>query len=950
MRGKAIGLMTLLVLVIASTSFAAVCPQVTTLGTLTGGHRFEPLRVAVDSAGNAYVTDAQNDVVNVYNPLGDRVKSVWTKYPLGVAVDDSGKVYVGSIDRHGTDKGKVAVYDSNLNPLYNLGGQFKKPLGIATSADWVYVADTQANAIKVFDITSGAYKSQFGGVGGVKLIRPSNVTVVTVDSAPDYIIVSDRSLAYNDCTYVPAGQTCDPNLQGLGAKVHVFTHTVDALGNDSWTLEKSLGDHGYQDVAGKLALIGGIAIDNAGRIIVSDRTKHYLHVFDSATGNPVCTITYNGSPGSLPQGLAATADGRLFVGASGRVIELGLDTYTKMMVSPAELAYSAQECGSPPADKTVTVSNGGPGTLSFDVTSDATWLTSSYISNTISGVGSVDVAVSVDKSGLNVGTFTNTLTVASASGEQTVTVTLEVLPPSTLNVSPSSLSFSANGGNPPAQTLGIELSGGGTWSATSDSAWLGVSPSSGSSSLIAAQVGVDATGLSNGQHTGNIIVDGSCIAAAVVVPVTLDVVAGGTIDVTTNNADASFTITGPETYSGTGTSYTVSGASVGTYTVEFGDVAGFKTPEDCSIDVTNGATATCNGEYTDIRKRLNILATAGNTIGLATNELMIYNGIGDFVGTILLQDEASIRFWDSAVSASGDVDGDGFEELVVSHDVGVITGLRLNGSVVQGLNFTPFADKAYVDLAVADVNGDGVDEIIASALNWSANGAAVRVFSYDALTQNVVDTGVNFIAYTGADWKTSTANDRRGVRIATGDIDGDGVAEILTVQGGGYSEHNILVKMFDVDASGGLGNWKATNAGSIGVNDISSYYSDIAAGDLDADGIDEIIISDTPGMTALTQPITVRAYSAAGGSLAETTVDSVRGVEVAAGDLDFDGVAEIVVGEGAFKEQNAATSMVSVFEYDGVNGKLVGSGVTFNAFGGQQVYGVRVAVGQLGSE
>jgi hypothetical protein len=463
-------------------------------------------------------------------------------------------------------------------------------------------------------------------------------------------------------------------------------------------------------------------------------------------------------------------------------------------------------------------------------------------------------------------------------------------------------------------------------------------------------VGVDATGLSNGQHTGNIIVDGSCIAAAVVVPVTLDVVAGGTIDVTTNNADASFTITGPETYSGTGTSYTVSGASVGTYTVEFGDVAGFKTPEDCSIDVTNGATATCNGEYTDIRKRLNILATAGNTIGLATNELMIYNGIGDFVGTILLQDEASIRFWDSAVSASGDVDGDGFEELVVSHDVGVITGLRLNGSVVQGLNFTPFADKAYVDLAVADVNGDGVDEIIASALNWSANGAAVRVFSYDALTQNVVDTGVNFIAYTGADWKTSTANDRRGVRIATGDIDGDGVAEILTVQGGGYSEHNILVKMFDVDASGGLGNWKATNAGSIGVNDISSYYSDIAAGDLDADGIDEIIISDTPGMTALTQPITVRAYSAAGGSLAETTVDSVRGVEVAAGDLDFDGVAEIVVGEGAFKEQNAATSMVSVFEYDGVNGKLVGSGVTFNAFGGQQVYGVRVAVGQLGSE
>ncbi len=70
---------------------------------------------------------------------------------------------------------------------------------------------------------------------------------------------------------------------------------------------------------------------------------------------------------------------------------------------------------------------------------------------------------------------------------------------------------------------------------------------------------------------------------------------------------------------------------------------------------------------------------------------------------------------------------------------------------------------------------------------------------------------------------------------------------------------------------------------------------------------------------------------------------------MAAGDLDFDGKAEIVVGEGAFKE-NSATSLVSVFEYDDANGTLVGTGVSFNAFEGQQVYGVRVATGQLVNE
>ncbi len=151
--------------------------------------------------------------------------------------------------------------------------------------------------------------------------------------------------------------------------------------------------------------------------------------------------------------------------------------------------------------------------------------------------------------------------------------------------------------------------------------------------------------------------------------------------------------------------------------------------------------------------------------------------------------------------------------------------------------------------------------------------------------------------------------------------------------------------MFDVES-----NWTVRSVGSIEVNDIKSYYSDITAGDLDADGVDEIIISYSPTLTALTQPITVRAYSAAGDLLAGTTVDSIRGVEVAAGDLDFDGAAEIVVGEGAFREQNNFNSSVRVFEYDAVKSELADTGVNFNAFDGQQVYGVRVATGLLVSE
>jgi hypothetical protein len=449
-------------------------------------------------------------------------------------------------------------------------------------------------------------------------------------------------------------------------------------------------------------------------------------------------------------------------------------------------------------------------------------------------------------------------------------------------------------------------------------------------------VSVDASTI-GADRSGSITVDGSCISGGpVVVPVTVDVISGGTIDVTTNNDAASFTITGPDTYSGTGRSFSVSGATVGTYTVEFGDVAGHLTPASYSLDLTDGATVTFDGEYIDIRKNLNVLAAPGGINGSGVNELNIFDGDGTLLGTIALMDADSRRYyWENAIPAAGDVDGDGIEDLIISHDVGVVTGIRIADGAVL-FDFRPFEDRSYVDLEVADLDGDGTDEIVASALNWSSNGAQVRVFSFTGT--EVVDTGVNFLAYTGLDWVWSQSNDRRGVRVSTGDTDGDGIPEILTVQGGGYSQHQVFARMFDVDTTGGMRNWTVTDAGSIAVADMDSYYSDITAGDLDADGIDEIIISDAPELTAVSQNVRVLAYSAAGERLLDLTVDSVRGVEVAAGDLDYDGAAEIVVGEGAFREGDS--SRVRVFN---ALGELVSE---FSAFG-VDVYGVRVATGQL---
>jgi len=929
MRGKAVGVMSLLIFLIASTSFAAVCPQVTSLGSLTGDGRYEPYRVAVDQGGSVYVTDARHDAVYEYGAGGDRVNKITIEYPLGIAVDESGTVYIGSSDRRSGYNGRVSVYDSGLNLITTIGeGTLKTPAGVAVDADRIYVADTQLNTVLVFSKADGSFLFDISTTLSGKLVRPDNVFV---NPTTGNIIVTDRALAYDyDVSSDPSYIT---NSKGLGAGIHEFTRDGQFV--------RSFGTNGYTGTAGVLALIGGMTMDNAQRIFVSDRTMDSLHVFDN-TGNAVCVVSYDFAPSALPQGLAATSDGRLFVGTSGQVLELGLDTFTKMVVSPTSLDFSAQVCGSQPASKTVTVSNEGPGYLSFTVSSDSAWLTASTASGEIDGQGSMDFSVSIDKSGLAEGTHTGTITVASAGSTQTVSVTLEVLPPSTLTVTPSSLSFSIEGGaNPPAQSLSISLAGGGSWSATSSSAWLGVSPATGGTGTTLAQVSVDAASL-GADRSGSITVDGTCIAGGpVVVPVTLDVISGGTINVSTNTDDSSFTITGPATYSSTGKDYTVSGAPAGTYTIEFGAVAGHIKPASYSLDLADGETVIFTGNYVDLRKKLNILAAPGGINGNGVNALNIFDGDGNLLGSIPLVDPAtSDYFWENAIPAAGDVDGDGLVDIVISHDVGVITAFKNMGdgtfAYMPSLDFMPFEDRAYVDMSLADLDGDGKAEIVVSALNWSSNGAAVRVFTHTLA--GATDTGVNFLAYTGDDWYYSNSVDRRGVRLATGDIDGDGVAEILTVQGGGYSRHSILVRMFNVDTTGGIGNWTVSDAGSFGVNDMESYYSDITAGDIDADGVDEIIVSDAPSLTATSQDVKVMAYSQAGERLLTITLKSIRGVEVAAADLNYDGAAEIVVGEGAFREGDS--SRIRVFD---AQGQTVSD---FMAFG-DSVYGVRVATGEL---
>jgi hypothetical protein len=172
---------------------------------------------------------------------------------------------------------------------------------------------------------------------------------------------------------------------------------------------------------------------------------------------------------------------------------------------------------------------------------------------------------------------------------------------------------------------------------------------------------------------------------------------------------------------------------------------------------------------------------------------------------------------------------------------------------------------------------------------------------------------------------------RGGVRVANADVNGDGVPDIITAPGPGGGPH---IKVFDGTDLHLLYSFMAYD-----INFTGGVF--VAAGDVDGDGKADIITApDTGG-----GPV-VRIFSGATGSMLREFLaydGAFRGgVHVAAGDINGDGKADVITGAGigggphvrAFSGADNA-SLVSFFAYDqafrgGVNvaaGDMLGNGL-----------------------
>ncbi len=206
-----------------------------------------------------------------------------------------------------------------------------------------------------------------------------------------------------------------------------------------------------------------------------------------ASGTGAGVVTVNVATGTLTAGshsgtITLSATGAPSVTVSVTLTIIAAPVPPAIGVSPTSLSFTAQQGGSNPAPKSLTISNTGGGTLSWSVSNNATWVSHSPTSGTGNGV----VTISVTTGSLAAGTHNGMVTLHAAGATSvTVPVTFTVISTPTINLSPSILSYAATQGaaNPTNQNISLTNSGGTlNWTVGDDASWLAVSPASGSGS------------------------------------------------------------------------------------------------------------------------------------------------------------------------------------------------------------------------------------------------------------------------------------------------------------------------------------------------------------------------------------------------------------------------------------------------------------------------------------
>lgn len=341
------------------------------------------------------------------------------------------------------------------------------------------------------------------------------------------------------------------------------------------------------------------------------------------------------------------------------------------------------------------------------------------------------------------------------------------------------------------------------------------------------------------------------------------------------------------------------------------------------------------------------LGTPSTAMSPLGHAFLYYGGAGmtfDDKSDVTLSSGTAGDHFGTAVGGLGDVNGDGFDDLFVvsnpdSPDPGRVdvyfgsAGSRINGKVDGALEHRPYVGS----VSAGDLDGDGFTEVVVGVPgDTSAGDAAGAAYIYRGAAGEMLDVKDDVMV----PGRGSYDGYGTGVGIA-GDINGDGFADLLI--GNRRDEDNGGGRSGSADVflgrSGALSAVPAaTLSGNTPTGNDGFGMTCAGVGDVNGDGYDDFVIgasrTDDGAVNDLGKAY---LYFGVGGAAVDTTPDaSILGASefsffarlVSGGDVNGDGFSDVSIAAAG---HNGSRGRVDV--YLGASGSSFSSSPASSLFG-----------------
>ena len=576
-------------------------------GPATSAALYYPSGIAPDPAGNLYIADLYNHRIRKvsdgtittiagtgtasFSGDGGPAISAALSYPDGVALDSAGNLYISdsgnnrirkvsggtitTVAGNGTSGSSGDGGPATIASIHNLAGVALDAAGNVFITEYSRVRKVSGGTITT---VAGNGTSGYSGDGGPATSAAVDAFGVALDAAGNLYIADAlynliRKVSGGTITTVAGTGVLGFSGDGGPAATAAFDNphgvAIDTVGNlyiadtgNNRIREVLVAKPSYQAGPATLsfsATSGGAA--TGGQVINLSSTVPSL-AFGASVSDSWLAATP--SAGTIPSALQVTADPSALAAGSysgsititvpnaspstttvGVTFNVQSATAAALGVNPQTVSFTATQGGAA-TSQTLQVQNTGGGSFVFATAaataSGGSWLSISPTNGTATPSSPASVTITATPGSLTPGTYSGAITTTGAGKSIAIPVTLSIGAASaTILLSQSALSFMAvaQGGVPLPKSFGILNTGQGSmsWTAAattlSGGTWLQISPSSGTVQqpyldVSLVNLSVDPSTLGTGTYYGRIQISAVAANTPQVMTVILTVLPAGT--------------------------------------------------------------------------------------------------------------------------------------------------------------------------------------------------------------------------------------------------------------------------------------------------------------------------------------------------------------------------------------------------------------------------------------